>query len=40
MMGGTPICLGKDDKGKLVGIITRSDILYALINHPPLKIRA
>ncbi len=29
-----------DDNGELTGIITRSDILYALINYPPLKIWA
>ncbi len=29
-----------DDSGQLIGIITRSDILYALINYPPLSLWA
>jgi acetoin utilization protein AcuB len=27
-----------EDKGELIGIITRSDILYALVNYPPLSL--
>jgi CBS domain-containing protein len=29
-----------DDAGQLAGIITRSDILYALINYPPMSLWA
>lgn len=35
---GTMLVLG--DGGELAGIITRSDILYALIHYPPLKLWA
>lgn len=34
-IGSMPIL---DDSRKLTGIITRSDILHALVNHPPLKL--
>ena len=27
-----------EDSGELAGIITRSDILYALVNYPPLSL--
>ncbi|MCU0849358.1 MAG: CBS domain-containing protein [Spirochaetes bacterium] len=36
-IGSMPIV---DEKGGLLGIITRSDILYALIHYPPLSLWA